>query len=97
MKKICPKNIRIVSHMPEWAERCQKVQKRSDQALYAIVQGGLFPQLRHQSAAYLTSLGFSGYAIGGLSLGEPKKITFDITEEKAHDVRRQLEERRGKA
>jgi queuine tRNA-ribosyltransferase len=45
------------------------------------VQGGVFPQLRHQSAEYLTSLGFSGYAIGGLSLGEPKKVTLAMTEE----------------
>lgn len=65
----------------QWAERCQKTQKRSDQALYAIVQGGILPQLRHQSAKYLTSLGFSGYAIGGLSLGEPKRVTLAIIEE----------------
>ncbi len=67
----------------QWAERCQKSQKRPDQALYAIVQGGIFPQLRHQSAEYLTSLGFSGYAIGGLSIGEPKAVTLAITEETA--------------
>ena len=65
----------------QWAERCQKAQKRDDQALYAIVQGGIFPQLRQQSAVHLTSLGFSGYAIGGLSLGEPKKVTLTMVEE----------------
>jgi len=65
----------------QWAERCQKAQKRSDQTLYAIVQGGFSPQLRHQSAEYLTSLGFPGYAIGGLSLGEPKKVTLAMIEE----------------
>jgi queuine tRNA-ribosyltransferase len=65
----------------QWAERCQKSQKRSDQALYAIVQGGIFPQLRRQSAEYLTSLGLSGYAIGGLSLGEPKGVTLAMTEQ----------------
>ncbi len=64
-----------------WAERCQKSQKRNDQALYAIVQGGVFPQLRRQSAKYLTSLEFAGYAIGGLSIGEPKKVTFAMVEE----------------
>lgn len=64
-----------------WAERCQRAQKRNDQALYAIVQGGIFPQLRHQSAEYLSSLGFSGYAIGGLSIGEPKTTTLSIIEE----------------
>ena len=65
----------------QWAERCQKSQKRGDQALYAIIQGGVFPQLRRQSAEYLTSLGFSGYAIGGLSLGEPKRVTLAMTEQ----------------
>ncbi len=65
----------------QWAERCQRAQKRNNQALYAIVQGGVFPQLRRQSAEHLTSLGFSGYAIGGLSLGEPKKITLAMIEE----------------
>ncbi|MFC1943731.1 tRNA guanosine(34) transglycosylase Tgt [Chloroflexota bacterium] len=65
----------------QWAERCQKAQKRSDQALYAIVQGGVFSELRRQSAEYLTSLDFPGYAIGGLSLGEPKKVTLDMIEE----------------
>ena len=66
-----------------WAERCQKAQKRRDQALYAIIQGGVFPQLRRQSAEYLTSLGFAGYAIGGLSVGEPKKVTLAMVEEMA--------------
>ena len=70
-----------VKRTHQWAERCQKVQKRGDQALYAIVQGGVFPELRHQSAEYLTSLDFPGYAIGGLSLGEPKKATIAVIEE----------------
>jgi len=64
-----------------WAERCLKAQKRPDQALYAIVQGGVFPELRRQSAEYLASLDFPGYAIGGLSLGEPKKATLAMIEE----------------
>ncbi len=62
----------------QWAERCLKARRRDDQSLYAIVQGGLFPELRHQSAEYLTSLDFPGYAIGGLSLGEPKQVMLDI-------------------
>jgi len=70
-----------VDRTHRWAERCQKSQKRDDQALYAIVQGGVFPQLRHQSAEYLTSLGFSGYAIGGLSIGEPREQTLAMIEE----------------
>jgi len=65
----------------KWAERCQQSQTRNDQALFAIVQGGLFPKLRRKSAAFLTSLGFFGYAIGGLSLGEPKVLTQAMVEE----------------
>ncbi len=64
----------------QWAERCQKAHQRGDQALFAIVQGGIFPQLRHQSAEYLTALDFSGYAIGGLSVGEPKEVTLAMIE-----------------
>lgn len=56
-----------------WAERCMKAQKRSDQALFGIVQGGIFPDLREQSAKFIASLGFPGNAIGGLSVGETKK------------------------
>tara|TARA_B100001971_G_C18217874_1_gene555106 strand:- start:274 stop:1344 length:1071 start_codon:yes stop_codon:yes gene_type:complete len=59
----------------QWAKRCQQAHKRRDQALYAIVQGGVSAELRRQSAKYLTSLDFSGYAIGGLSLGESREVT----------------------
>jgi len=65
----------------QWAARCQAAQKRDGQALFAIVQGGVFPHLRQQSAEYLASLDFPGYAIGGLSLGEPKSVTLNIVEE----------------
>jgi queuine tRNA-ribosyltransferase len=63
-----------------WAERCLRAHQRRDQALYAIVQGGTYPELRRQSAEYLTALGFPGYAIGGLSVGEPKEVTLTVTE-----------------
>jgi len=66
-----------------WAERCLKAHRRVGQSLYAIVQGGIYPALRKQSAEALIKLGFDGYAIGGLSIGEPKHDTFDITEETA--------------
>jgi queuine tRNA-ribosyltransferase len=58
-----------------WAERCLEAQKRKDLALYAIIQGGMSPALRERSAAALTALDFPGYAIGGLSVGEPKDLT----------------------
>jgi queuine tRNA-ribosyltransferase len=56
-----------------WAERCRKAQTRTDQALFGIVQGGVFPDLRQQSAEFLVELDFPGYAIGGLSVGETKE------------------------
>ncbi|HUT97040.1 MAG TPA: tRNA guanosine(34) transglycosylase Tgt [Dehalococcoidales bacterium] len=65
----------------KWAERCLKAQKRPDQALYAIVQGGMSAELRRESAQYLAALDFPGYAIGGLSIGEPKKTTLAMLEE----------------
>jgi queuine tRNA-ribosyltransferase len=61
-----------------WAERCLKAKTRKDLALYAIVQGGMFPELRQRSAAFLTGLDFPGYAVGGLSVGEPKEITLEM-------------------
>ncbi len=65
-----------------WAEKCKNAHKRPDQALFGIVQGGIFPDLREQSAKFLVSLGFPGYAIGGLSVGETKEqmyATLDAT------------------
>ena len=64
-----------------WAERCQRSRQRVDQALYGIVQGGAFMELRRHSANFLTASGFDGYAIGGLSIGEPKQVTYSIVEE----------------
>jgi queuine tRNA-ribosyltransferase len=58
-----------------WAERCKKAQKRCDQALFGIVQGGFNEEWRAESAAILSSLDFPGYALGGLSLGEPREQT----------------------
>jgi queuine tRNA-ribosyltransferase len=63
-----------------WAERCLKAKTRDDLSLYAIVQGGMYPELRKQSATYQTGLDFPGYAIGGLSVGEPKDVTLSLVE-----------------
>jgi queuine tRNA-ribosyltransferase len=65
-------NEQALARTHNWAERSLKAQTRSDQALFGIVQGGVFPDLREQSAAYIASLGFPGVAIGGLSVGETK-------------------------
>ncbi|MFZ3069952.1 MAG: tRNA guanosine(34) transglycosylase Tgt [Anaerolineaceae bacterium] len=55
-----------------WARRCQNAKTRPDQALFGIVQGGIFPDLRLESALQISSMGFPGHAIGGLSVGESK-------------------------
>jgi queuine tRNA-ribosyltransferase len=56
-----------------WAERCLHAKRRADQALFAIVQGGVSPDLRAESAKFIASLGTPGIAIGGLSVGESKE------------------------
>ena len=61
-----------------WAARCQQAHRRADQALFGIVQGGIFPDLREQSARFLTALDFPGYAIGGLAIGESKADMFQV-------------------
>jgi len=53
-----------------WAERCLAAHRREDQAVFGIVQGGLEPDLREESAVQLRGLGFDGFAVGGLSVGE---------------------------
>ena len=65
-------NIQAMARTHRWAERCLKAKTRPDQALFGIVQGGIFPDLRRQSAEFLSSLDFPGYGIGGLSVGESK-------------------------
>jgi queuine tRNA-ribosyltransferase len=75
-------NEQALARTHAWAERCLHAQTRSDQALFGIVQGGIFPDLRRTSAEFLSGLGFPGYAIGGLSVGESKEemlATLDIT------------------
>ncbi len=65
----------------EWAKRCLTAHEKPDQALFAIAQGGVFPELRRESASYLASLDFPGYAIGGLCLGEPKEVMLEMVSE----------------
>lgn len=56
-----------------WARRCLDAKTRDDQALFGIVQGGIFHDLRERSAREISSMGFPGHAIGGLSVGESKE------------------------
>ncbi len=61
-----------VERTNSWAKRCLRVRKEKDPALFAIVQGGVHRDLREKSARTLVEMGFQGYAIGGLSVGEPR-------------------------
>lgn len=65
-------NTEAVERTHRWAERCLIAKTRADQALFGIVQGGIFPDLRKKSAEFITALDFPGNAIGGLSVGETK-------------------------
>jgi len=67
------------SHL--WAERCRRSYKGDGQALFGIVHGGTFAELRKQSCTFLTLLDFPGYAIGGLSVGEPKELMLSMLDE----------------
>jgi len=69
-----------LEHTHAWAERCLQAKTRPDQALFGIIQGGIYPELRERSVDYLTKLEFPGYAIGGLSVGETKAETISILE-----------------
>ncbi len=73
-----------------WAERCQRARKRPDQALFGIVQGGVFSDLRRRSAEATAALGFDGYAHGGLGLGEEsarREELVGVANEKLPDAR----------
>jgi queuine tRNA-ribosyltransferase len=56
-----------------WAARCKEAHGKEDQALFGIVQGGLYPDLREQSLELTMEIGFDGYAVGGLSVGESRE------------------------
>ena len=61
-----------------WAKRCKDAHTREDQALFGIVQGGEFADLRKYCAEELSKLDFPGYSIGGTSIGEPKDVMFKM-------------------
>ncbi len=63
-----------------WAQRSKAAHADSPAALFGIVQGGMFPELRHESLAGLRDMEFDGYAIGGLSVGEPKDEMMAVLE-----------------
>ena len=62
----------------DWARRCKEAKRSDRSTLFGIVQGGMYHDLRIESAARLIEIGFPGYAIGGLSVGEPQALMNDI-------------------
>ena len=76
-----------VERTTRWAERCLAAHKKSGregiQSLYGIVQGSNFPHLREKSAKQLVAFDFPGYAIGGVSVGEPKEVIYGVVEKTA--------------
>ncbi len=63
-----------------WLLRCVEAHTNESQRLFGIVQGGLFPELRRKSAEFITGIGFPGYSIGGLSVGEAKRAMLDTVQ-----------------
>ncbi|MCL6479403.1 MAG: tRNA guanosine(34) transglycosylase Tgt [Peptococcaceae bacterium] len=69
-----------VERTTRWARRCKQAKRREDQSLFGIIQGGVFRDLREKSAAELVEMDFPGYGIGGLSVGEPKELMYEVLE-----------------
>jgi queuine tRNA-ribosyltransferase len=63
-----------------WAARCQAARMRPESALFPVIQGGMIPELRREQAQAMAAMGFDGYAIGGLSVGEPKELMLEMLE-----------------
>lgn len=74
------KNQAALERTHAWAVRCARAKTRSDQALFGIIQGGIYPELRQNSVEFLAALDLPGYAIGGLSVGETKAETLSMLE-----------------
>ena len=76
---------RAMERTHRWALSCKEAHARAEsashQAIFGIVQGGVFPDLRTESAEHIVSLGFDGYAVGGLAVGEAKKPMYEVTEQ----------------
>ena len=71
---------RSTARTTRWAERCRKAHTSPTQGMFGIVQGGMYKDLRTRSARELVAMDFDGYSIGGLSVGEPHDLMYDILE-----------------
>ncbi len=63
----------------KWADLCKNAKTNVNQALFGIIQGGTYLDLRKQAMEQITALDFDGYALGGVSVGEPKEIMYEIS------------------
>jgi queuine tRNA-ribosyltransferase len=70
--------VKGVERTTAWAKRCKKAHNHPGQALFGIIQGSTFRDLRERSAREITEIGFPGYAVGGLSVGEPKPLMYEV-------------------
>lgn len=61
-----------------WARRCKDAQADTGQHLFGIIQGGMYPDMRLEAIEQLVEIGFPGYALGGLSVGEPKELMYEM-------------------
>ena len=76
---------RSLERTTRWLERCIDTHKRPDeQGLFGIIQGNMYPELRQESARQITSFDLPGYAIGGLSVGEPPQMMYDMLDATVH-------------
>ncbi len=75
-----PKTAASLDRTLDWARRCKEARRREDQSLYGIVQGGFYDDLRKRAIEGLLRVGFDGYAIGGLSVGEPQEEMLRVLE-----------------
>lgn len=67
-----------------WAKRSRDAQTNTGQLLFGILQGGMYPELRKPAAEELIEIGFDGYAMGGLSVGEPKELMHEMLDASVH-------------
>ena len=63
-----------------WARRCLEARTSRDQLLFGIIQGGMYEAERQRAVEEIVAMGFDGYALGGLSVGEPRQQMYDLTE-----------------
>jgi queuine tRNA-ribosyltransferase len=86
-----PEDVRLAAQRSlTWARRSIEVHKKGDQALFGIVQGGVSEESRRENARALLDLGFVGYGIGGLAVGEPTELTREMTAASAEEIPEQL-------